>query len=346
MIPSDILEKVGTVNELETGQTDSVTSNQLLNSQDKYDNILFEALKSKGDLQYPLYKHQYDALYNLALGNDVLLIQPCGKGKTRVEVVGPEVVRRGFNFRGSNLDESQNKCVVLCPLSSIIVDKISDDEKSGMIMMTGKTTVGDSEDEGTLNRPEQDFSDSSIQYIHGHAESYTTVTGKRILKVNKDKIVMFTIDEASSPFMWGIDFRPELLIVPGILRVHGIKNAPLLAMTATLRQNEIKVLLNKFCMDKRNHVIIQSSPILSGSFFGVILRPSNRTDFYDDNGLKSQLDNLYLKQYIDNPLESKVAIMFFRSEDKLTEVYLYLENKLSKQFPVNSRRPFVQGIRN
>ena len=64
MIPSDILEKVGTVNELETGQIDSVTSNQLFHSEDKYDNILFEALKSKGDLQYPLYKHQYEALYN------------------------------------------------------------------------------------------------------------------------------------------------------------------------------------------------------------------------------------------------------------------------------------------
>merc|ERR1719186_854407 len=112
-------------------------------------------------------------------------------------------------------------------------------------------------------------------------------------------------------------------------------------MTATLKPSEENVVLDKFGMKSRPHVIIKSTPIVTSSFYQLILRPSNQTDYYADKGLRSILYDLFLRQYVSDPLESKVAIFLFRQEDCLSDVYLDLENELGERFPVNSKRPFV-----
>ena len=43
---------------------------------DPYSNVVKKALEVNKDLEMSLYQHQYDALYALAEGKDVLLISP------------------------------------------------------------------------------------------------------------------------------------------------------------------------------------------------------------------------------------------------------------------------------
>ena len=48
---------------------------------DKYSAAVKETLELNCDCEFPLYIHQYQALYALAEGKDVLLITPCGSGQ-------------------------------------------------------------------------------------------------------------------------------------------------------------------------------------------------------------------------------------------------------------------------
>ena len=68
---------------------------------DKYSAAVKKALEINSDSESPLYKHQFEALYALSEGQDVLLITPCSSGKTRVLENGPEVERLGFELRSS-----------------------------------------------------------------------------------------------------------------------------------------------------------------------------------------------------------------------------------------------------
>ena len=71
---------------------------------DKYSAAVKKALEINSDSESPLYKHQFEALYALSEGQDVLLITPCSSGKTRVLENGPEVVKLGFELRSSETD--------------------------------------------------------------------------------------------------------------------------------------------------------------------------------------------------------------------------------------------------
>ena len=86
---------VKNVNEMKT-----VSINELgvLSRKDKFVDVIRKALDDNRDGEVPLYLHQYEALYALAKGYDVLLCTPCGSGKTRVLENAPLVAKLGFDL--------------------------------------------------------------------------------------------------------------------------------------------------------------------------------------------------------------------------------------------------------
>ena len=65
---------------------------------DRFAKVVLKALEANGDNECDLYLHQYRALYALAEGKDVLLISPCGSGKTRVLNNAPVVAKLGYEL--------------------------------------------------------------------------------------------------------------------------------------------------------------------------------------------------------------------------------------------------------
>ena len=86
------LSQLGEV--LNIGAIDMKHIGELEVSTDPYDQIVLEALKINKDHLYPLHVHQYRALYALSKGKDVLLISPCGSGKTRSLINGLHASRK------------------------------------------------------------------------------------------------------------------------------------------------------------------------------------------------------------------------------------------------------------
>jgi hypothetical protein len=155
---------------------------------DKYAEVVKQALEQNGDIETELYLHQYQALYALAEGKDVILSSPCGSGKTRVLENTPLVAKLGFELSvdGGTVDEKPVG-IICCTLTAIIEDKIKDDPNSGMISMYGSCQTGGSseKDKGMLSKSESEFLFGQISYIYGHPESFTTEIGKKILETNE-----------------------------------------------------------------------------------------------------------------------------------------------------------------
>ena len=89
-------------------------------------------------------------------------------------------------------------------------------------------------------------------------------------------------------------------------------------MTATLRHpDEIDEVKKSLGMNRRHTEVIMENPIRPNTFYSRIQRPSNRTEFSEENGLCSLLEELCLKDFIENPLNGKSFIIFSRREDTI-----------------------------
>ena len=83
----DVCSKVSEAGEeLRKKMTFEIISMQelsMLAQSDEFAMIIKTVLELNDDCEMSLYLHQYQALHALAEGKDVLLISPCGSGKTR-----------------------------------------------------------------------------------------------------------------------------------------------------------------------------------------------------------------------------------------------------------------------
>ena len=312
---------------------------------DKYAEVVKQALEQNSDIETELYLHQYQALYALAEGKDVILSSPCGSGKTRVLENAPLVAKLGFELSvgGGTVDEKPVG-IICCPLTAIIEDKIKDDPNSGMISMYGSCQTGGSseKDKGMLSKSENEFLSGQISYIYGHPESFTTEIGKKILETNENRISVFVCDEVGFN-IWGDTFRILMSSVPGSIRVFSASNAPMICMSATIGKAEQCKILEELGMKHRKFEIIENNPIMPNLFLSKLTRPSNQKGFYEPaGGLKDILCDLYLKEFISDPLNSRKAIIFCKNESDLINVYEYLDLKLGKQFTNMKTRPWVQ----
>ena len=123
----NLIEKAGTeigsLEESSSFKSISFSDLKILAKSDQYAAIVLQALELNRDTELPLYDHQFKALCALAELKDVLLIFPCGSGKSRVMNNGPAVVKLGFaklrneGWLMDNLPSGdQPLCIISCPL--------------------------------------------------------------------------------------------------------------------------------------------------------------------------------------------------------------------------------------
>ena len=310
---------------------------------DKYAEVVETALTLNSDLKPDLYLHQYKALYSLANGNDVLLISPCGSGKTRVLENAPLVAKLGFELRSGSIGCDTNPLgIVCCPLTAIIEDKLKDQPNSGMLSMFGSCKTGSgNRSKVSLSKCEGDFLSDKLALIYGHPESFATEIGKKVLESNEDRISVFICDEIGFN-IWGPDFRPLMSNIPASIRVFSTMSAPMLCMSATVGKSEQQKVLEDSGMKIRNFEIIEQNPVMPHVFVSKVRRPSNQKGFLEPGGLKDILWDLFLKEFISDARNSRRAIIFCYNEEDLINVYECIENMAGDKFENMKTRPWVQ----
>ena len=309
---------------------------------DKYAEVIKKVLDMNFDSEMDLYLHQYQALYALAEGKDVLLQTPCNSGKTRVLLNAPGVAKLGFELRSSSECHETPLAIVCCPLTSIIEDKLKDQPKAGMLSMSGSCRTGFCEqNKVSLSKSEEEFLSDSLSHIYGHPESFATDLGKRILETQEKRIFVFICDEIGIN-IWGDSFRPLMSTVPGAIRVFSESNAPMLCMSATIGKSDQQKILMDLGMMNRSVEIIEQNPVMPSLFLSKLRRPSNQKGFYEAEGLKDILSEIFLDEFIANPENSRKAIIFCKNEEDLIKVYEYLDLEIGNHYLNMKSRPWVQ----
>ena len=322
----------------DTFETISIDELKVKAVSDDIDAIVLKSLQLNKDDKLPLYIHQYNALRAIAEGKDVLLISPCGSGKTRVMVNGLTASYLGLQMRnGENSLEltAQPLSIICCPLTSIIEGKMQERLGCGMLTMQGKLRMGlDKKTESECSLP------SSIDYLYGHAESFATSLGKEILESNEHRIFLFVADEVGFN-IWGPEFRVLTSKVPGSIRVFS-PLAPMLCISATIGKEEQLKTLNDFGMFNRDHLVIDYNPIKDFQLLMKYRRPSNQTAFNENGGLGDLLQELYLNEFIEAPEDCSRAIFFCKNEEDIVHIYQYIESKIGDRYQNYKTRPWIQ----
>ena len=324
-------------------QTISMNELSARSTGDEHARIIKMALILNSDYERDLYLHQYQALYELAKGNDVLLIYPCGSGKTRVLENAPCVAKLGFELRSGREIVKIPLGIVCCPLTAIMEDKIGDKRDCGMLSMYGGCKSGSSIDPSkvTLSKDENDFFTDKLSLIFGHPESFATELGKKVLECNEHRIFVFVTDELGFN-IWGPSFRLLMSTVPASIRVFSDVSAPMLCMSATVGKLDQQKVLEDMGMKNRNFSIIDKNPVMPHLFISKLKRPSNQKGFCETGGLKDILSKLFLDEFIRDPKSSRKAIIFCKNEEDLIKVYEFIEKKIGDKHKNLKTRPWIQ----
>ena len=157
------------------------------------------------------------------------------------------------------------------PLSSILEAQLRTSYLTiGTISMQGGLKASEAveeEDDVALSASIEQFKEGKITCVLGHAESWLSNTAQEILDCLQEKaLILFNfLDEAHIPLGGHWDsFRPQMKLVPGMLRGRSVRGSPMLAMTATLTLTEEVSELQKILgLRSSNTVVLHSNPIQS-----------------------------------------------------------------------------------
>ena len=138
----------------------------------------------------------------------------------------------------------------------------------------------------------------------------------------------------------------------GLLRIFAVDNAPTLSMTATATISDVKDMKECLGFKDDQMLVLRASPVQQNVKFITVRRPPNGTGFDGDisgsgtfkPGLGNLLDILIIKKFasdINQGIEPKKAIIFFRTEMQLIATYEYLLELLPQFEGDNKSIPFV-----
>ena len=241
------------------------------------------------------------------------------------------------------------------PISALMEEKLKNPiVPMGLISMKGDLKHSSGDGQSSASRPIESFKNGTIKCILGHPESWLSSTAQDILASlqTQGKIIFTVVDEFQMNLSnhWGDEFRPDMKTVPGQLRAKALKGSPVLAMSATSTKSEIRELKENLGLREANTVILEASPVQSQYNFVKLRRPPNQYGSYgsedDDSkpGLVQLLDRIYLDEYVNcikNGQKPKKAILFFRREDDIPDVYDYICERLPDQVVDPESIPWV-----
>ena len=248
------------------------------------------------------------------------------------------------------------------PLSSLMEEKLKDPPiPTGFISMSGDLKHS-SDDDSSMSKPLESFKNGDVKCIVGHPESYLTESAKEIMTFlqNQAKIVFTFVDECQMNLSdhWGDDFRPHMKSIPGMLRGKTVKQAPCLAMSATCSVSEIAELKVNLGLREANTVVLKTNPVQSQHCYVAVRRPPNVNGSYgvghddDDDeavtkpGLIHLLNRVFIDEYVESiklGKKPKKAIIFFRREDDIPNIYDAICERLPDQASNPEITPWVQN---
>ena len=306
-------------------------------------------LEEELGLPYSPLPYQRIAISCAANGENVVLVVPCGSGKSDVFLKGSRVLRvtSGDPF---------GVTLVTQPITALQMEKMKNPIAGVCVLsMAGELTVMDDSGEGTngvLSCPVEDLVAGKYPVLIGHPESFATALGKFILRelARLNRVQAIVIDE----FHQGGDghwlaFRPDMLRESCGLRVFARRGASVTVMTATATEGEIRKVVEMLGL-RKPPVVMASCPVQTFHKFSVIKRPSNCYGLQGTitkkgvkrPGLFQLLKRLYIGQFLEDlkcGRKSKRCIIFFRNNLLMGAVYALLKKLTGITDP--STAPFV-----
>ena len=241
------------------------------------------------------------------------------------------------------------------PISALMEEKLKNPlVPMGLISMKGDLKHSTADGQSSLSRPIDSFKNGGVKCILGHPESWLSPTAQDILAClhAQGKIIFSIVDEFQMNLSnhWGEEFRPHMKTVPGQLRAKTLKGAPCLATSATSTKSEIEELKVNLGLREANTIVLQASPIQSQHNYVKLRRPANiygcfgSEDEEEKPGLLHLLDRILLDEYVENikkGIKPKKAIIFFRREDDIPDVYDAICERLPEQAATPETTPWV-----
>jgi superfamily II DNA helicase RecQ len=270
------------------------------------------ALKLNNDAEIPLYLHQLEAMISLSQLKDTIVISPCSSGKSRIIDNAPLIIKLALSDKGHEIIGFP-LAIINTPLNAIMKEKIQKSGQSCLLTMNGKLEYSNG----------SNVWDEKTSHLYAHPESLVTSQGKELLKKNQHRIMVHIVDEAHVMFDWTDQFRPLVKTVPGSNRVFAVPEAPMLALSATLRPSDLQELMKWYGMSRRPHNIIKINPVPGYVYVGLLSRPSNQTDFDAKGGLGEILDGLCLAQFKESPLKCQKVLILSQSDTKIREKIIH-----------------------
>ena len=273
---------------------------------------------------------------NAAVGHkNVVLIKECGSGKLDVALKGSLVMR-------ITEKEPKGLTIVLQPLSSLQNEKLSNQIADVAVLSMGQNISVLGEDvEGkraVLSCTLELLLSGKYSVLLAHPESFATPLGQQILVAlqRSNLLLMIVIDEVHQGCEGHWDsFRPDMLRLSCGLRVYAKKNAPVIAMTATAKEEEIKQVVSMLGL-REEPVLIWSSPVQKYHKYSVLKRPANCRGLLGtmdklgrlQPGLWHLLERLYVGEFLLAVREGRRAkrcIIYFRNNVVMGAFYTLLQ---------------------
>ena len=234
-----------------------------------------EALKAVDEmlqLPYETAPFQRVVINAVGKGKNVVLVVPCGYGKLDCALKGALVKR-------ITEEEPRGVTLLVQPLTGLQKEVALKANAAVLSMAQELTVMGENEfgEKAELSCSLEDLLAGKYSVLIAHPESFVTALGQQLLAElqARNLILMVVLDEfhQGCEGHW-MSFRPEMLRISCGLRVFARKNAPVIAMTATAEQKDVKKLVDMLGL-RSKPVVIVASPVQDYHKFSVLQRPSN-----------------------------------------------------------------------
>lgn len=180
---------------------------------------------------------QRDSITSILKGKHTLSVLPTGTGKSLI-----------YQYCGYSLD---GLVLVVSPLLSLMDNQVLQLNQSGEKRAAALNSM--------LSRKERNLVESQINYYKFLFVSPEMLQSPWLLqKLNTLKIALFVVDEAHCISQWGLDFRPEYLLLGEVREKLG--NPLTLALTATAPELVRDEIIQALHVDSEKTDIHLSSP--------------------------------------------------------------------------------------